>query len=242
MAHHTLNRKYTILDSFYFTGLQYLAEELEQNNIPYVIGGGAAFQIRTAHILGGGVADIRGITGLDVLLRETGDVDLATTASEAQMVVVSNLLSQRLPFNITSLSGKRISLRKEDDVVFVNYQTEPSDFWWLPDHYSHIIDTAEEVTVRRKNSELRAKVPTLEYGIALKLLRLKMKDQTDIVNLLNACRHRNFSPHLEEVRSILKSAGKEECYDFFHEIEYDPQEKRPSPSLDDSVGLCLVGK
>lgn len=226
MAHHTLNRKYTLLDRFYFDALSSLTTELSQQGIPYVVGGGTAVQLHIAHILGGGVADIKGITGLDVLLRETGDVDLATLADEGRMVNVGNSLAYGSPFAVQSLAGKRLSLRRDENVIFINYETGPADFRWLPDHYGQIIETAEEVSARRRTSELRAFVPRLEYCLALKLLRLKPKDQIDIINLTNICNSRGVIPNLEEVRSILKSVGKEEQQDYLHEIEYAPQERR----------------
>ena len=243
MPHYKTGVGYTILNSFYFYALHSLADELERENISHTFVGGAAFQLRIADVLGWqGVADIKGIGGLDVLLRPTGDIDLATISDSAQMSYFFNMLTHQSPFNAEPRGSKLISLTKKgtkgkssdsNDVVQVNLYMGAPDFRGLTDHYEAHITTADTAVVRKGNERLDARVPTLSYCLATKLIRGAEKDKVDISNLLNACHARNilFDSALEETRAILKSVGKEDRFEYIRDIAYELTMPRAPVSL-----------
>lgn len=230
MPHYKSGPGYTILNSFYFSALRALGTELEREDIPYAFVGGTAIQLRVADILGGnGAADIKGIGGLDVLLRRTGDIDVATIANHGQIVSVVNMLTHLSPFDAELRGGGLARLTRRtrehgiDDVILVNIYTGVADVRGLGDHYEPQITTAEEVIIRKGNEQLIIRVPTLAYCMATKLMRGEEKDKIDVHGLLKACTERNvpFHQDLEEARSILKSIGKEDRFSYIREIAYD---------------------
>ena len=214
---------YTLLDDFYFGSMCVLVDELNRFNIPYAIVGGAAYQIKMAGILSKDVkGDISSVQGLEGILRGTGDIDLTIKSDMGRMV---NLLNQMAAsckhINIETQPSKSVRFKKGNDSVYVNYQTEPADVKALTEHYDKIIETAEEVYLRKGNKDSYFKIPSMPYLIVSKVLRREEKDKVDIFNLLGLCRKKNIKLNFEEVRSILKSIGKEDSFDYIKKIFYD---------------------
>lgn len=185
------------------------------------------------------------------MLRPTGDIDLDTISDYGQMVYLINMLTLQSPFNaepqgdkLIRLTRKRIKERKEEDVLHVNYSTQAADFKGLSAHHEVRMRTAEDVFVRKGNERLQARVPTLPYCLATKLLRLEEKDKIDIFLLLNAYRVRDipFDRDVEETRAILKSVGKEDRFAYIHDIAYELTMPRAPVSLTGEEGVRAIGK
>lgn len=222
MAHLKVAR-YTILDRFYFDAVKTIADELDFDYIPYVIVGGTAYQIKIAELVAGIEGNLNSVTaGLEAFLRQTGDIDLAVRAEESDMINAFNQMVATSNVGIQNLPNKSLRIEKGNNSVQVSYQTGPSDFRGMTQFYDHIIDTADEATVMRGNTILRVRIPSLDYLLASKLIRMKEKDKVDVFNLLNVCRNKdqNLRSTFESTRSILKSLGKEHNFDYIRHTAY----------------------
>jgi len=88
----------------------------------------------------------------------------------------------------------------------------------ISSYYYDIINSVVTVELPYRNKKLSIKIARPEYLIASKLTRIKPKDQVDIVVLLKAMESENYMFDSEEVRSILKSIGKDENYDILKDL------------------------
>lgn len=209
---------YTIKDPFYFEAIRAISEVIDRNGIPYAIVGGTAYQIKMASIIGGNIGD----GNLDLVLRNTGDIDLTTDSDLGTMVRVFNEMVISNPhLCINNTPGKTVEVKKGRNNVYMHYQTEASDLKGLTDHYLRIIETAERVRISLRNGTIDVSIPKFEYLLASKLTRLAPKDQVDVYNLLNIAYKKDCQPDLEEVRQILKSIGKLENFDYIEQIYYE---------------------
>ena len=176
-----------------------------------------------AELIAGEEGNIHSVSaGLEAFLRQTGDIDLQLRAEEGDMVTLFNQMAATSSLCIQNLPNRALHITKGKDIVQVSYNTKPSDFRGMVEFYDHMIDTADEVVLKRGNTELRAHIPHLDYLLASKMIRMKEKDKVDIFNLLNVCRSKNLDldSEFESTRRILKSLGKEDNFDYINQTAY----------------------
>lgn len=215
--------RYTILDDFYFDVVKAISDELYTNGVPYIVVGGTAYQMKLAELVLNGKDLDSNEHVLGAFLRKTGDIDLSTHGSLIQIVQLFNVMAATTPsFAIQNLPNKSLRIERNSESIQVSYQTESADLCGLHDFYGDIIDTADDVTLRKRNMVIRARIPHLDYLLASKLIRMKEKDKVDISNLLNAYKNKgeDITSELESTRRILKSLGKENNFDYISTTAY----------------------
>ncbi|MDP3989832.1 MAG: hypothetical protein Q8Q01_01355 [archaeon] len=223
MAHQKVAR-YTILNRFYFDALKVLTDELNFNYVPNMVVGGTAYQLKMAELIAGKGGNLNSVSaGLEAFLRQTGDIDLQLRAEEMDMIRIFNgMAASTSSLGIQNLPNRALHVTKGGNIVQVSYNTKPSDFRGMTEFYDHMIDTADEVVLKRGNTELRAHIPHLDYLLASKMIRMKEKDKVDISNLLNVCKSKNLDldSKFESTRRILKFLGKEDNFDYINQTAY----------------------
>ena len=213
--------RHVITDKFYFDAIKALVCELNYNEIPYVVVGGTAYQIKLASLLGG-KDPITSISGLESVLRPTGDIDLAVQSDASEMTRIFNEMAMTSSFQIENRTHNSAALRLGSNSLSINYETSPEELRIISSHYGRIIDTSEEIYLAHSGKSVASvSIPKPEYLLITKLLMARVKDFTDISNLLNVMRAKGKKVDFEEVLSILKSVNKENKFEPIKEIAWD---------------------
>ena len=213
--------RHIITDQSYFDAVKALVSELNYNEIPYAVVGGTAYQIKLASLLGGN-DPITSISGLESVLRPTGDIDLAVQSDASEMTRIFNEMAMTSSFQIENRLHNSAALKVGSNSVSVNYETSPEELRVISSHYGRIIDTAESVYLSHsRRSTASINIPKPEYLLVTKLLMARVKDFTDISNLLNVMRSKGKKVDFEEILSILKSVNKENKFEPIKEIAWD---------------------
>ena len=213
--------RHVITDKFYFDAINALVLELDNREIPYAIVGGTAYQIKLASLLSG-KNPITSISGLESVLRPTGDIDLAVQSDAPEMTRIFNEMGMTSSFQIENRSHNSAALRLGNNSVSVNYETSPEELRVISSHYGRIIDTTEPIYLAHsRRSTASINIPKSEYLLITKLLMARVKDFTDISNLLNVMRAKGKKVDFEEILSILKSVNKENKFDAIKDIAWD---------------------
>lgn len=214
---------FTIRNENFFRALQVLSQELYEQGIPYAVVGGTAVQVRLANLVSkNGEENFNRCPSMDILLRKTGDIDLATDSTLEDMVTFFNMLQAQTPdVSVRSSVEYHAGMCVGGESVAVNYQVSPEQFKGLTTHYKEIINTAVPRTIRRGRNQATVYVPSDNYLLASKIIRGKEKDKIDAVNLIKAIKSAGKEPPLEQARSILKSVGRENKFDKFADGLYD---------------------
>lgn len=221
--------KYTIKDDFVWRTLSSFKDEVERQRIPYSLVGGVAVQARIADLLSeDGRWDIYGVPNLDSLIRPTGDFDFALDVSKNDNVSNDNLsylfnifISNANNFSAKQISSKSMRINQNDQSIILNCETCPEDFKGLPKFYQDIIDSSENISLRKNNSHLDIVVPKIEYMLASKATRAEEKDIFDMYNLINHSLDKKKPVDKEFIRNVLKESGKENCFEHIQRIYYE---------------------
>lgn len=210
---------YTIQDDIFMDALLLIHENFY--DIPYALVGGGAVQVYLSSVVikREKISSIKEINGLSYVLRKTGDIDMSFNYETSALVEKFNLIinDSSLPYTFHNFI-KRFVLQEGARRFNINYQIEPSDLKGISSYYYDIINSVVTVELPYRNKKLSVKIARPEYLIASKLTRIKPKDQVDIVVLLKAMESENYMFDSEEVRSILKSIGKDENYDILKDL------------------------
>ena len=214
--------EYTILDDPFYETLVSFTEELDRQNINYALVGGAGIQTKIASILSkNGKMSINDAHGLELVVRKTGDLDIALDlADETKLSEFSSIYNSLYQGNksLQQITNKAYRTRKN---ININLETCADDFKGLPNSYKDIIETSEAVTLRKGNGEATVYVAKPEYLVASKLTRLEEKDRIDIYNLMNIMHQNKINFSSEEVKNILKANGKENCIDYLKQVHFE---------------------
>lgn len=221
---------YTIGDEFLWNVLTSFSEELARAKIPYSLVGGVGVQARIANILSDkGKHPIQAIQGLDLLVRQTGDLDIATSINgdeeDSKLVTLfntySNLNQSFLVQPITTKALRVQSRTNPSSMINISLETNPGDFKGLTKSYDDIIKTSEAITLKKTNQPFDISVASPEYLVASKLTRLEDKDRRDIFNLLNCLYKKKGSFNYDFVETILKLNDKSESAEYLRSVHYD---------------------
>ncbi len=216
---------YNIKDKAYFSLIGEVSEELSNSNINYALVGGAAVQVRVASILSAAKqGDIGMVDDLDLLLRETKDIDITSNADDGKFMYFFNEWQVKNPnIMLKHLGEKRkeitfVTCPKTIDVI-LNYQTEPNDLKGLDENaFYECIDTATPVELWYDNKRIETVVALPEYIVASKLTRAEEKDKFDISVLLKTTE--KYGPRIDfnKIKFILERAGKNYKYQVLEDI------------------------
>ena len=208
---------YTLVSEPYARVLQRLGEIFESRQVPYVIVGGAGIQIAVAGIIteNGQIPIAKRKRELEILLRKTDDVDIATDSTRLD---IGNALLQMQESNpgvlieFTNTDPPHLCLNggKDPEMMYrirLNIQISSQDFAGLTPYYHDILESAQAIPLRYHDGGevFEVNIPSYEFLIASKLTRGKEKDIIDIHNLIKSARG---NVNKERIREVLMRCGK----------------------------------
>ncbi len=215
---------YNLRDWGYFKLLQMIAEGMDHLDINYALVGGGAIQAQIVNVFN----NYENVTAPDVselLLRKTKDFDITTRSNEVDLIHFLNMVQlENEPLSIRPKQPRRVNMTyrgrrgTEPISVMLNYQIGVQDFSGLGEEfYNDCLDTAEDLYLNYNNEDMRVRVATPECIVASKLTRASPKDIVDIsmlLKVLTSNKSKGVRPfNYDLVKSYLKEAGKEYCYE-----------------------------
>lgn len=196
------SRKNTIKDKSYFYGLSVLFKSLYAANIPAVLVGGTAVQVRIAHALAkhnNSKPDISKINNIEKYLRPTNDYDIcALCKDDALQKVIQGLnIEEEIDDEIYQIEVSRNGIVKpkikvyslngayNETEIVLNFSRNASNTNFFKDYYDEMIFSGEEISLFNEQLKAEITVAKPEYIVAAKLMRGKERDFHDINLLLN---------------------------------------------------------